>query len=1190
MDISQIRKYATKARSRFYDAISTKANSLGLTASRPKPSNRTVASLEASGFYSAEEIELVLKELRTLFSLHDFSDVLERTAYTWFNRLVALRYMEVHGFLSHQILVHAPDTELQNLRLLSKKVALFPHSGDRIQLKEMVSLGKSNEEIFRALLVSQCNELHVAMPFLFEEITLGLASLLPDNLLGKDSIIGNLVLAIPDPHWMEGVEIIGWLYQYYIAEKKKALTGKKLLSKDIPAATQLFTPRWIVRYLVQNTLGKKWLEHHKSPVLKSRWEYLMPEKASTSSKAGKKLAPPTNLNPESLTVLDPACGSGHILVEAYDTLKDMYLQFGFSPSEIAHKILKLNLYGLDIDERATQMASFALLMRARIDNPKILNGIDTPVPHIYSLESLDPEAVQEACDLLLKDDYSEIKKYKGKTRYGIPSCINNNEEFQTKISTEDFQRVSGYFTKASTLGSLTIIPKEETLFLLGAIHFLNSQISTGTPVQRKSALFLMQMVQRALLLASQYECVLANPPYLGSKFHPDELRIYLKENYSFYSRDVFSAFIVRNWQLTKQDGHLGFMSPFVWMFLTGYKKLREFLLQETTITSLIKLQYSAFDGATVPVCTFTLRKNHQNEYKGVYINLEEFKGKSSQSPKVIEAIKYPESGWLYYRSHRDFNALPDKSISFWLEDVIFETFLNNPRLGDQMPTRVGIQTSNNSRFLRRWFEVDIKNIAFDCSSREQAARTGLKWFPYNKGGKYRQWFGNHSFVINFQNDGQELYEFLSSFRNTTRASLGDPNFQFNECVTWSDVSSSHFGARYLPKGFLSDISGSGIFPNSEDLSAVSSYLCSGVGIKLIKAINPTLHFQTGNIASLPVPPGGFAPLRPQLNTIFEGAVEIMKRELTHCETNWTFERLPFLPKRRLNTLQEAINDYLEFRKSEKSALETLNFENNVVFAKSFGLPKPKEAETEGSASTYSLWNNTECVKRLISYGIGVILGRYRLDMSGVQNSPGTHPFSPKEGLITLSLKQPKDLSRDAYTLFTGFLAQTYGKKNLLRNLSFIASILDPMTGDDPESVIRTYLFKDFFSNHVKMYVKRPLYWEIHSGPRQAFKALMYCQVYTPFMLKTLRDKHLKPYIKASQPQTEAQDFSVAFTLKSKENNVAQQLKELYDFEEKLNLLISEKITLHLDDGIVFNFNKLGSILSNKPLTTLEEAA
>jgi hypothetical protein len=1195
MNIKPLKKYAVKAREHFTEAIASRANSLGFSPKRSRPSEKASKILKATGFYTDDEIILILEELIQLFSSHSFHDVIERTSYTWFNRLVALRYMEVHGFLSHQILSHATDPSLSNLRVLSKKVAKFPHAGDIIQLKEMVATGKSNESIFRTLLISQCNELHGAMPFLFEEITLALSSLLPDTLLGDDSLIGDLVISIPESNWLEGVEIIGWLYQYYIAQRKRELTGKKLEPGDIPAATQLFTPRWIVRYLVQNTLGKTWLGSHRSPVLKSRWEYLMPEFSERGltgkrSKGTKSRSGPLSpdLNPENLTILDPACGSGHILVEAFDTLKDMYLEMGYSPSEIAGKILNSNLYGLDIDERAAQMASFALLMRARIDNPKILNGFDTPVPHIYSLESVDKSHISAACTEILPNDSETVSRFKGKTRYGVPSCVESGPMLES-ISKDDFIRFATYFSNASSLGSLTIVPAHERISLTTAVHFLNHVIATKDASARKHALYLMQLVLRALLLCSQYDCVLANPPYLSSKYYPDDLRTYLNTNYSNYSRDMFSAFIIRNWQLTKDDGHIGFMSPFVWMFITSYHSLREFVLSNTTITSLIKLQYSAFDGATVPICTFTLQKKRIEDFKGVFINLEPFKGRDVQSPKVIEAITYPECDWLFFRSNKDFNVLPEKPLSFWLEDAAFEAFKSNSLLGDKYPTRVGIQTSNNARFIRRWFEVSQDSIAFDCTSRKEAALSGKKWFPYNKGGKYRQWYGNHHYIINFENDGQEISEFMLTLKRASRGALGDPEFQFRRCVTWSDVSSSHFGARYLPYGFISDISGSGIFPTDDVFEAVCCYLCSKVAEKFIKAINPTLHFQTGNISSLPVPAKGFESLQPRLKPLFERAVEIMKDEMSHYEENWTFTKLQFIPKEKSISVEDSIRNFLEIRRSQRTALESIENKNNLIFSQAFGLPEPKESESEGNTSTYPVWSEIDCVKRLISYGVGVILGRFRLDMVGIQDSPGAHPCSPNDSLVLLSKDSESDPSRDLYELFKVFIGLTFGKKNLNRNLNYLSQKLsdDGHSShlENAESILRNYFFKDFFKDHVKMYGKRPLYWELSSGQKQSFKALTYCHLFTPFVLKTLRDKYLKPYYRKVQNLAENASANTRSTIPT--NTI---LGELEGFQERLNLLISERLTLKQDDGIVANLQKISSIISEIPSLQLEDAA
>lgn len=1184
MNIQAIRKYASKARRQFFDAIISRAASLGITPENNRPDSQIEEVLILTDHNHPREIELVMEELYHLFRSHDFYDVIERTAYTWFNRLVALRYMEVHNFLESKILSQATRFRKENI-LTENSEAFFFHSQHRINLQQLIKQGRSNEQIYRYLLVAQCNELHNAMPFLFEEITPGLATLLPENLLAPDSIIMQLVTSIEEEVWLEGVEIIGWLYQYYIAEKKRELTGKLLQPKEIPAATQLFTPRWIVRYLVQNTLGKKWLETSDSPVLRSRWEFFIPDYETKNR--SKSVTRTISEEPESLTILDPACGSGHILVEAYDTLKDMYLEHGYSPSEIPYKILEKNLYGLDIDERATQMASFALLMRARIDEPNIINGIDTPVPHIYALNSFDRDVIIKAAKSLLPPKGTRVHPFTSKTRFDVPSCV-THYKLTSSISVEDFERLADYFSKADIVGSLTIIPDSERDFLVTALHYLNRELVSGDLFQRRSAFALVQLVLQAIVLSSKFDCVLANPPYMGSKYQPLELRAYLKNNYLGYNRDLFSAFFIRNFQLTKPNGYLGFMSPFVWMFIGSYRMLREFILRESKVTSLIKLQYSAFEGATVPVCTFTLKKDTNLPNKGAYLNLETFKGRNSQSPKVIEAIQYPDCGWLHYRDQEDFFSIPGTPLAFWLEEAAFTAFKNNPKLGDVAQVRVGIQTSDNTRFLRRWHEVDFEDIGFDITSRAAAAELNKKWIPYNKGGRFRQWYGNHDYVINFKDDGADLKDYLQSLgRGTT--SLGDPRFQFVPGVTWSDVSSSYFGARFLPSGFLSDISGSGIFAEMEDLKSICCYLCSSVAALFVHAINPTLHFQTGNISSLPTPPSGFAPLREKMDPIFDETTKIMSQEWGHYEEHWQFGQLPFLPnKKDPQELEILIANFLQYRNSQKSKLQSLEYRNNSIFAEAFGLHQPPDQAIDSDSCTYPEWSIRDCVVRLISFSLGTILGRYRLGMQGIQNTPGRNQFCAKEGYIVLSETSTKD-NRDAFRLLKLYLSQAFGKPTLQKNLEFIANSLDKESVLSPEEQIRSFLAKDFFKAHFKMYSKRPLYWEISSGSKDGFKALVYSQLLTPFTLKAMRDVSLK--IQIDQVSSQLKELN---TSNAQNRKILKQLKalevELVEFSKKLDILVSERISLNLDDGVKANYLKLAAILTSCDITKEKSVA
>jgi hypothetical protein len=567
-----------------------------------------------------------------------------------------------------------------------------------------------------------------------------------------------------------------------------------------------------------------------------------------------------------------------------------------------------------------------------------------------------------------------------------------------------------------------------------------------------------------------------------------------------------------------------------------------------------------------------------------------------QPAKVIEAITYPQCGWLFFRSHRDFYALPGHSLSFWLDDMAFEAFRSSLSLGDKYPTRVGIQTSDNARFIRRWFEVPLNQIGFDCQSRQEATLSGKKWFPYNKGGRFRQWYGNHHYVINFENDGEELFQFLKKIRNTSRGALGDPDFQFKPCITWSDVSSSHFGARYLPKGFISDISGSGIFPDEDVFESIGCYLCSQVATDFIKAINPTLHFQTGNIASLPIPSQGFESLQPTLKPIFDQAVNIMKEEMTHYEENWSFQRLPFIPQGKNALLEESVANFLEQRRYNQATMESLEHSNNTIMAKAFSLAMPKETDYDHNSTTYPTWTEIDCIKRYISYGVGVILGRYRLDLDGVNDTLNVHTLSPKDSLIVVLKDSYPDIlkERDLFETFKDFIISTFGAKNLKRNLSYIASILSQkninsheksmrvnLKNEEIESIMRTYFFSDFFKDHLQIYSRRPIYWELCSGPKQAFKALTYYHRFSPRVLKTLRDKYLKPYYLKIQEQGSKD--------KSNNQNIGI-LKELESFSERLNLLISERFTINVDDGVLESMDKISSIISTQSGLKLDTVA
>ena len=707
MNTSHIKKYAPQARNDFIAAMRKQAAKYGITADSISPAEQKGDLLLIGDQVFPLSVMKPRDKLIKRIQASSFEQTIDYIAYSWFNRLCAIRYMECKGLLDHgRRVLSSADGSAGLPQILEECLDIDLPGLDASRVAELKLDGNKDEELYRELLLAQCHALNQVMPLLFEQVSDESELLLPDNLTKTDSLIRDLVSSIPEEDWSD-VQIIGWLYQFYISEKKDQVIGKVVKSEDIPAATQLFTPNWIVKYLVQNSVGRLWMMAQPDSTLASEWEYyIQPAEQTDEVNAQLKQLIDVRisedgdtLNPESITVLDPACGSGHILVEAYDCLKAIYLERGYRSRDIPRLILEENLYGIDIDTRAAQLASFALLMKAREDDRRLFSN--PPKLNIIALQDSQPERLEAFSQDLAS----------------------------TGIAQADLQELLDLFEHSSTFGSLIQIPEAFAKKLPDLESKLNTAAASGDIFAQQSAQELLPLVQQAILLAKQYDAVIANPPYMGNKYLNPNLKNYLKKNYQGYEKDLFSAFMIRDLQLTKESGQLGFMSPFVWMFISSYENLRAHFIDHATITSLIQLEYSGFDGATVPICTFTLSKSHISSFTGSYIRLSNFKGSENQAPKTLEAIRNPDCGWCYTAKPDDFKKIPGSPIAYWVSERVRDVFENSPPLVKIADTRLGMATADNNKFLRLWHEVNMNKTSMGEKNREAAQESQKKWFP-----------------------------------------------------------------------------------------------------------------------------------------------------------------------------------------------------------------------------------------------------------------------------------------------------------------------------------------------------------------------------------------------------------------------------------------------------------------------------
>ncbi|HBS2763270.1 TPA: BREX-1 system adenine-specific DNA-methyltransferase PglX, partial [Klebsiella pneumoniae] len=880
MNTNNIKKYAPQARNDFRDAVIQKLTTLGIAAD--KKGNLQIAEAETIGetvrygqfdypLSTLPRRERLVKRARE----QGFEVLVEHCAYTWFNRLCAIRYMELHGYLDHgfRMLSH-PETPaafevLDHVPEVAE--ALLPEN--KAQLVEMKLSGNQDEALYRELLLGQCHALHHAMPFLFEAVDDEAELLLPDNLTRTDSILRGLVDDIPEEDW-EQVEVIGWLYQFYISEKKDAVIGKVVKSEDIPAATQLFTPNWIVQYLVQNSVGRQWLQTYPDSPLKDKMEYYI-EPAEQTPEVQAQLAAitPASIEPESIKVLDPACGSGHILIEAYNVLKNIYEERGYRGRDIPQLILENNIFGLDIDDRAAQLSGFALLMMARQDDRRIFTR-DVRL-NIVSL--------QESLHLDIAKLWQQLNFHQQVQTGSMGDMFAENNAL-TQTDSAEYQllmRTLKRFVNAKTLGSLIQVPQEEEAELKAFLDALCRLEQEGDFQQKAAAKAFIPFIQQAWILAQRYDAVVANPPYMGGKGMNGELKEFAKNNFPDSKSDLFAMFIERGFLWLKNAGFNSMVTMQSWMFLSSFEKMRENILTNYTIETMVHMDNGVMKIAFGTNAT-VFRNTNTPSYKGSFSYAENDdineKGYPEEFPVKNERLKNATAS--------DFKKIPGSPIAYWASDATRAAFSHNNTLSNQVPVKVGLQTGSNDKFVREWHEISIDKFSFFDPSTESSR----KWFPYNKGGEFRKWYGNNENVVNWESDGYEIRNYADE-NGKLRSRPQNMAYYRKKSITWSFISSSYFGARYSDTHAIFDVAGSSAFPGKDCIFNYTAYMCSSVAHYFMKLMNPTLNFQVGNVSNLPVPSQMNESL---INDIANELIKLHKNDWNSFESAWEFKRNPLL--------------------------------------------------------------------------------------------------------------------------------------------------------------------------------------------------------------------------------------------------------------------------------------------------------
>jgi len=1164
MNKAKLKTYAPQARKDFIAAVMARANLLGISEKNgkleiAKSEKRGDVTLIAGQAWPAkvhEQRERLIKRIQKV----GFVATAESIAYTWFNRFAALRFMEIHDYLGHghRVLSSREGGLPEIIAHATELVGTLPGLHAQ-QVADMKLAGNKDGELYRLLLVAQCNALSSAMPFLFERIDDESELLLPGNLERTDSVVAKLVEAIPEEDWNE-VEVIGWLYQFYISEKKDEVIGKVVKSEDIPAATQLFTPNWIVQYLVQNSVGRLWLMANPASGLKSQWPYYiepaeqMPEvqaqldaliKTRMEEEGG-------SLNPETITVLDPACGSGHILVEAYEVLKGIYLERGYQARAIPRLILEKNLFGLDIDDRAAQLAGFALLMKARADDRRLL---DSPI-------KLNVLSLQESAGMDL-DEFTGHLKPHGINRAVVGSMMDT-------------------FTHAKTFGSLIQIPKVLEDGLAGLEVGIAKAIENGDVFAKTAAQDLVPLVQQAKILAMKFDAVVANPPYMGGKGMNGVLKEYAKTTFSDSKSDLFAMFIERGFGWCKPTGFNSMVTMQSWMFLSSYEDMRAKLLQQRTLSCMVHMGNGVMGIAFGTAATVMLN-GHVFNYAGSFSYCENEDIQEAERPKEFPI----HNERLKNARPDDLKKIPGSPIAYWITPSMLRNF-SFAAIGSRAAFCAGMSTGDNPRFQRYWFEVSVARTAFPKKERDDFSQ--LRWFPCNSGGSFRKWYGNNEIVVDWENNGGRIKGFKgSAVRNEVT--------YFKEGLTYSKVSSGRFAARYKDRGFVYDDTGRSVFCESEsDLYVLLGLLCSEVVYQYLLLLAPTMSFTSIELARIPM-----APIDPR--AIIENVkslVEIARSDWDSKEVSWDFRSLPLIDVLD-DFLSRAWERYDQDTKGMVRRAIQLEQDNNRIFVSAYGLSDEISPLVPEDQITLARADREKDSQRLISYAIGCMMGRYSLDEPGlIYAHAGNFGFDatryknfPADADGIIPITDELWFEDDAANRIREFMLVVCPASAVDQNMAWLAECLGTKGNETPDETIRRYLASSFFKDHLQTYKKRPIYWLFSSGKQGAFQALVYLHRYHEGTLARLRAEYVVPLTGKMQSRIEVLEKDKdAVTSTAARNKIAKQIEalkkkhvELLAYDEKLRHYADMRINLDLDDGVKVNYGKFGDLLAEVKAVT-----
>ena len=1166
MDKNAIKKFAVWARTELIARVSLKGVEYGIT--EDEIVDAAADSINGKVLTDVEKKQ----RMACIAEINDkgYKQVMEEVAYTWFNRFSALRFMEVNGYLPSHVRVFTDEENNFKPQIITEAIHLDLDGLDMEKVYELKDAEKS-EELYKYLLTVQCNALNKILPGMFQKIADYTELLLPDNLLREGSVIQQMIELIPEDDWKDAVQIIGWLYQYYNSEKKDDVFAAlkknvKITKENIPAATQLFTPDWIVRYMVENSLGRLWLEGHpdvKEQLLPTeeeqsayaagnrdpgdtKWHYYL-EEAEQEPEVQIQLAEIRKeyaaLTPDQLKVIDPCSGSGHILAYMFDVLMKIYESYGYTTREAVASIVENNLYGLDIDDRAAQLAYFAVMMKARqYDRRFFSRGIQ---PHVYAIV-----------------ESNHVDKF------AVDYFCNGDAKLTAAMDT-----IISELHDAKEYGSiLTVTPQDWS-----ALYDRFAEITEDINMSRDTALReLLPLVQVAEALAQKYDVVVTNPPYMGVANMSSNLSEFVKQKYPDSKTDLFAVFMEVCNNRIKKNGCQAMIAMQSWMFLSSYEKLREKLLHSNNMISLLHLGIKAFEeigNDIVQTASFIVRKNVISNYTGNYFRL-------LTHDRAEKERQYLEKEKMFLFCQYKFFEIPGQPIAYWVGENTLEDFVKLQKLGDVSKPKQGIATGDNNRFLRLWTEVDYQKIAFGIDSGEKAANSPYTWFPYQKGGDFRKWYGNNSYVIIWKNNGAVV-------KNYKGAVVRNSEYHLREGLSWTWITTGYFGARYSPAGSVFDVAGSTLFANSK-LYYILAYLCSNVADYLVKIINPTINFSNGVISKLPIT----LDLPESVEKIALENVNISKSDWDSFETSWNFQHHPLI--RKVPTIAEAFEQWQTECDNRFNQLKANEEELNRIFIDIYGLQDELTPDVEDKDVTVRKADLGRDIRSFISYAVGCMFGRYSLDMDGLTYAGGELDASKyasfaadKDNIIPIC--DDEYFEDDIVGLFVKFVKTVYGADTLDENLKFIADALGGK--GQPKDVIRNYFLNDFYADHCSRYSvtgsgKRPIYWLFDSGKKNGFKALIYMHRYQPDTIARIRTDYV--HEQQARYRTAIADLEQRITnastgervkLNKKLTTLQAQDTEIRAYEEKIHHLADQMISIDLDDGVKKNYAIFQDVLA-----------